>query len=183
MRISPNGYLMTSEVTAPADAEVEDSTVSWYLDDTAAAAKVHFKGKDSAGTVFDYSLPGTAAAGGSNQQLQWNNGGNLDGMSGSAVSGSQLTFTNTGRIATLNNGSQAGRFQDGAGSQFDMGDGTGFDANATGSGNINAQTAYYVGGVGGVLSHTVPLGPLTGGGTTGSLVFSGGILISYTDPT
>jgi hypothetical protein len=46
------------------------------------------------------------------------------------------------------------------------------------SGNISSAQLPLAG-----LSVTVPLGPLTGGGTTGSLTFTNGILTAHVDPT
>ena len=46
------------------------------------------------------------------------------------------------------------------------------------SGNISGSQLPVAG-----LSVTVPLGPLTGGGTTGSLTFTNGILTAHVDPT
>lgn len=51
-RINKNGYFMTHVTSAPADAELINSEVAWWLDDTAGIPVVNFRGKDAAGTPF-----------------------------------------------------------------------------------------------------------------------------------
>jgi hypothetical protein len=51
--VSENGYFTTRKTAAPADAELAASEAAWWWEDVAGAPRVHFKGKDSAGTVAD----------------------------------------------------------------------------------------------------------------------------------
>jgi len=49
--VSKNGYLRIYKTSAPADAEVADSSVVLWLDATPGATKLMVKAKDSGGTV------------------------------------------------------------------------------------------------------------------------------------
>jgi len=49
--ISENGYWTTRKNTAPADSELSNSELAFWLDDTVGATKAMFKAKDSGGTV------------------------------------------------------------------------------------------------------------------------------------
>lgn len=66
-RFSYKGHFITGLAEAPSDGDLASSEVSIYLDDTSGDPHVHFKGKDSAGTVFDFAIPegGGGAAGSS----------------------------------------------------------------------------------------------------------------------
>jgi hypothetical protein len=55
-RVNKAGYFMTRKTAAPADADLVNSELSFWLDGTAGAAKVMFKAKDAAGTVVTGSL-------------------------------------------------------------------------------------------------------------------------------
>lgn len=50
-RINGDGYIMTRKVAVPADGDLNNSELAFWLDDTPAATKAMFKAKDSAGTV------------------------------------------------------------------------------------------------------------------------------------
>ena len=50
-RFDKAGTFVTKVIAAPADADIATSEVAFWFDNTAGAAKVKFKGKDSGGTV------------------------------------------------------------------------------------------------------------------------------------
>lgn len=54
--VNKNGYYMTSKVAAPADAELANSQMAFWLTDTPAGAMFNVKAKDSAGNVVTGSF-------------------------------------------------------------------------------------------------------------------------------
>lgn len=162
-----------------------------------------------------WQLVGTAsaggAAGGADGQLQFNNGGALDGAVGtdwddaneilqlslSASGFFGVTKTSGGVVYTAELcNSEAGYFHDDNGHTVNLCDG-GQAANfqdgtntadvcdgtyGVSANKINATAGYYAGGTAGA-SHTVPIPKVTGGGTDGSITFTNGIVTSYVDPT
>lgn len=50
-RINKAGYFVTAKKIAPADADLANSELAFWVDDTIGATKAMFKAKDSAGTV------------------------------------------------------------------------------------------------------------------------------------
>lgn len=60
-RIMPNGAVISNAHAAPADGDLNNSDFAAWLDDTAGAAKLHFKAKDSVGAVFTWEFDGTPA--------------------------------------------------------------------------------------------------------------------------
>lgn len=56
MRVNKDGYFFIKKNSAPADGAIATNEVSMWLDSTAGAPVVHFKGKDSATTVFDVAI-------------------------------------------------------------------------------------------------------------------------------
>lgn len=56
-RVNKNGYFMTSRTSAPADGELVNSELAFWLDATPGATKAMFKAKDSGGTVRTGSVP------------------------------------------------------------------------------------------------------------------------------
>lgn len=55
-RFNKGGYYFTKKTAAPANGDIGTGEVTSWLDATAGTPVVNFKGKDSAGTVFTYTL-------------------------------------------------------------------------------------------------------------------------------
>jgi len=51
-----DGYIFTGKTSAPADGDISNSQIYWYMDDTTSAGKVLFKGKDDSGNVFTITV-------------------------------------------------------------------------------------------------------------------------------
>jgi len=56
LRVSANGYLYLLNTSAPASADLANSSVQFWFDPTPAATKLMFRGKDAAGTVKSGSV-------------------------------------------------------------------------------------------------------------------------------
>lgn len=56
LRINKNAYAVIKKASAIADADLNAGEVTCWLDATAGTPVVNFKGKDSGGTVFSYTL-------------------------------------------------------------------------------------------------------------------------------
>lgn len=54
LRVRPDGAVITMG-TEPADDDLAPGQVAWWFDPTEGAPRIRFKGKDTAGTVFDLS--------------------------------------------------------------------------------------------------------------------------------
>ncbi len=157
--------LVLHQTNATPDADLDESDLSFWLDDTTGAPVLHSKVKDNAGTVFDIPLGGTgsgssAGAAGTVQKSD-GAGGFLasaitdDGTTVTANEGFQVLVSAMGILAIDGSG-HLGFFGAAAVPQyattgttagFTAGSGTAVKSDSTFTGNFGAGTAYTIGDI------------------------------------